>query len=577
MCGLAGVASTERMKDYIKRRDAMVDMMFMNTLRGDHSTGLGAVFIDKENEEPLVWKRAMAAPDFLGLDRTKAILRDMEKYSIFLTHNRAATTAAINSNNAHPFTYGHITLTHNGHINNAYELVEYSKRTSTGVDSAQVAQGMELLGEKETLERVTGAYAFAWHNTKDGTLNFARNADRPLRFCYIKGENTLWWGSEREMLVAALRRNKIEIESAFLSVPEKTWLKFNVKDLREYESIPFVPSSRAATGTGAEAATWRRHPNNSSSTATIPIGNLPGSSGENKPNRERDIRVATAQERLILSLITTMKKPTNKEISDRETVIGKFSSRPTGGKKVSLAKERLATTGFGFEQMVVMEIKDWEAYKNQRNRLGKINGTIFNTHIPVIMPQMTASQYQDYFRMPVLLGRVVNYRDKDDPDDPRTLVIEPHPLAAEFAIAWKTRWDAVDAQTAVRNALTNQPNAARGEVPRPTIPKPTLSLPNPDKAANEERASGTGDGGAGDSIRPSFSHAGPRGRGISPTRYAELTKDGCCFCQGDLGQTVADSTRLFWIDDAPACWTCQNDPKNQTEHNIPAPQKGMMH
>ncbi len=534
--------------------------MFFNTLRGDHSTGLGAVLAGKEKEEPLIWKRALGAPDFLVLPRTKRFLGDMDKYSIVMAHNRAATQAPINDENAHPFNFGHITLTHNGHVTNAYDFVDYQKRTNIGVDSAQVAQAMQLLGEKEVLERVTGAYAFVWHNAQDGTLNFARNANRPLRFCYIKGENTMWWVSEREMLVAALSRNNIQIESAFLSVPEKMWLKFDLKNLREYSTIPFVPrpagSARTPAGTTAGGKqTWMggggiRHNTSTQQTTGTKVDYTLGA------------RRCAVTEKLITDLLATCEKPSREVLQKRIKEYRENSSRPERDKGVRKIETRMASTGFSYDQKVLVEFNQWSAYPNQAGRLGESTGTIVNTNVPVRLLNVSSGDHVRFNSQSATLCTIVNYK----PEEKVPLVVEVHPMAPEFSVEWKKRWERPSV-----NAAAGPP--ARGSVQAPGNPygyhRPQLALPGPKTEAPHHTD--------GASSSPALTYFGPDNNLISEARYRELIKAGCGCCSGDIGNTVEDSKRLVWSHNAPICWTCSNDPKTVAEFNIPTTQKGMMH
>lgn len=554
MCGLAGVASTMRMKDYQKRNEAMFDAMWMNTLRGDHSTGIAAITDGRETSSPAIWKRALAAPDFLALPTTQAILRDIDKFSMVLTHNRAATTDKVNNENAHPFQFGHITLTHNGHINNAASLVEYNTRTNIGVDSAQVAQAMQVLGEKETLERVTGNYAFVWHNAKDGTLNFARNSGRPLKFCYIRGENTMFWMSEREMLVSILRRNGLDIEPPFFSVPEKLWFKFKADDFRKYTTIPFAPRpagtprTPAASGMGAPSTTGTGSGNNN--------GTTPSTS----PNTTREsfqigARRAEIQLKLIAELLNICKKPSPDEIARREKELAKQSGRPLSGRKENTAGARLGTTGFGYDQLVCVVPSQYESYKNQQGRMGQIFGTIFNTEIQCHLSNMTMKDFTNFKDYGIILGKVVNIKPHPT-SDKQCLVIEPHPLAEEFSAEWKKRWARVAAQVtaaaAVRGAVQQTPPAHVSRLGEPA----------------DDSIGRVGSGG--------FTHLGPHNTCISLARYKELTKHGCAECSGDLGESVEESKKIFWIDNSPFCFTCSNDPKTQDAHNIPT-KRGVTH
>lgn len=501
------------------------------------------------------------------MDRTRRIISDIEKFSMLIAHNRASTTGAPINMNAHPFQAGHITLTHNGHVSNAWSLLPAGKTCGIQVDSAQVAAAMELIGEKETLERCQGAFAFVWHNAKDGTLNFARNAGRPLKFCYVKDENTMWWMSERPMLVSILDRHNIKIEGPFFNVPENLWVKFNVKNLREHTTIPFVPrlqgTTRSATTTD-HGVNNRTTQNSTQTTAASPSG----TSG--KDEFLRGSKVAAAQEKLITTILASCDKPTVDELKKREFDLRQNSCRPTGHKKVRRAMEKISHMGFSYDQLVVVDLSAFKTYANQK-RKGYAEGTIFNTKVPVHFAALSMEQYMDYKQMDVLLGRVVNY--KPNPNGHQSLIIEPHPMAEEFNQKWIARWELVEA---ARRGLQQQhhPNIR----PQLVLPSPKqVSIPVVNEATLTRflqtgslnprpiESGGQGAGSDGDVSSSLLTHCGPNRSTISRGRYHQLTKAGCAMCSGDIPDSVEDSTHVFWINDSPV-WTCCNQDPDKMQH-----------
>ena len=260
MCGLIGMASTERLKNATARKKIIEEGLMVNSVRGDHSTGFAAFPIGTEDKDYVLFKKAYNGADFVGFPRFKSVMQDIEKYSCFIGHNRAATTAPVNHQNAPPFDFGHIVLAHNGHINNAHSLLPNGTSCPIYVDSAQLAMAMSLIGEKEALERAQGGFALTWFNTKDKTLNFARNSLRPLKFVYVKGENTMFWASERQMLVWLMSRDdrykQLEIDGKFKNVKDSVWYKFKMDDLRGYQTENFqYRPGRKDTGRQSNANT----------------------------------------------------------------------------------------------------------------------------------------------------------------------------------------------------------------------------------------------------------------------------------------------------------------------------------
>src|SRR6478752_428513 len=359
MCGIFGVASSEKHKNVKERREALIDGIWCNTLRGDHSTGFAAVKLGEEKKAPAIFKRALNGPDFLCLQRTKNMIMNLEDAAFMITHNRAATVGPGDQDeNAHPFNFGHITLAHNGHVHNAFQLVtDRSKNCYINVDSAHVAHAMMELGEKETLERCTGNFAFTWHNTKDGTLNFARNEGRPLKFVFVKGENTMWWMSERQMLWAVLSRNGIKPDGTFWDTDKMVWYKFDINNLREYTTVPFVHRSSHVPRT-TSAATCGAAVDPKKTLVTTPPSD-DEADGEHSPvvsgaeaRREflHGARVASHQLRLIDDIVKKMVKPSPNELEKRQWELRRNSCRPTKARKVDAMSQRISTTGFSYDQ-----------------------------------------------------------------------------------------------------------------------------------------------------------------------------------------------------------------------------------
>jgi len=61
-----------------------------------------------------------------------------------------------------------------------------------------------------------GAFSLVWHDTRNNTLNFARNDERPLCLAYAHG--IVYWASEELMLRWLLDRNKIH-NPVFMTLP----------------------------------------------------------------------------------------------------------------------------------------------------------------------------------------------------------------------------------------------------------------------------------------------------------------------------------------------------------------------
>ncbi|MFW3388445.1 UNVERIFIED_CONTAM: hypothetical protein RF648_20880, partial [Kocuria sp. CPCC 205274] len=115
-------------------------MLYMDVVRGEHSTGVFAGFrLDKDNFAVQIEKAAIASDEYLRSAYWKRV-KEMRKphatiqnsWSVtqpkFLVgHNRYATAGAINDRNAHPFNHEHITLVHNGTLDDQSLLPDHQK------------------------------------------------------------------------------------------------------------------------------------------------------------------------------------------------------------------------------------------------------------------------------------------------------------------------------------------------------------------------------------------------------------------------------------------------------------------
>lgn len=217
MCGivLAGTKTTLTANEV----GVFQKLLFCDTFRGEHSTGVYSVFKDGK-EMDLIWaKEAVPGDQFsrsplfkevsereeytvtsTGKTYTKSIVRP----SIMVGHNRYATQGAINAKNAHPFTHGHITLVHNGTLIDQ-GLLPDSKDFE--VDSENICHSIAKIGIDETVQKLDGAFTLVWFDDNEKTLNILRNEERPFHLAETNtGE---WYGaSEEEMLMWILNRKK---------------------------------------------------------------------------------------------------------------------------------------------------------------------------------------------------------------------------------------------------------------------------------------------------------------------------------------------------------------------------------
>lgn len=248
MCGISGYIDFDKVKnDELKY--FITQAIHASTLRGGHSTGIFMVPKDKEHKdfnEEVVYKKAIAGHDFIGLPRYNFLYDSMDKYKFVIAHNRFATVKSlITDSNSHPFKSEHITLVHNGHVTSLYDL-DVPKHHTIEVDSEVVTQAIALHGYYKTLQKIKGAAALVWYDSKEDVLRFYRNKDRPLYFATVKKSNAALIASEIEMVQWLAWRNGLEIKKEFYVEPETVVTfsddvhKFKVEKI---EPIPNVVSA----------------------------------------------------------------------------------------------------------------------------------------------------------------------------------------------------------------------------------------------------------------------------------------------------------------------------------------------
>ena len=199
MCGIVGVAGNI----YTTQEKIFRNLLVIDAIRGEDSTGI--ISVPQDTSQDVMLAKEVGHPyNLLEAENIKDILgRD---HSVLIGHNRFATMGKVNKENAHPFEYANIFGVHNGTLHTCYRLPDYEQ---FDVDSANIFYAIALDGVKETIAKLSGAYALVWFDKEKWSLNFIRNDQRTLYYFITDDETKIYWASEAHMLHLVLIRNRI--------------------------------------------------------------------------------------------------------------------------------------------------------------------------------------------------------------------------------------------------------------------------------------------------------------------------------------------------------------------------------
>jgi len=214
LCGQCGCAGTLNGND----ERIFQHLLIYNSTRGLDSTGAGSVKRHNAHGKApqMVVAKELGNPfELLSIERKGQhdiddVLSGTQR--ALLGHCRAKTTGAIHRKNAHPFMFDNIIGTHNGTLSYmTHQKLTGAKKFET--DSEALYYEIEQFGIAEAMKKIRAsdrenvqhpdAYALVWYDAKNNSINFLRNKERPLWFCFSKDRQKLFWSSEKLHLAAA--------------------------------------------------------------------------------------------------------------------------------------------------------------------------------------------------------------------------------------------------------------------------------------------------------------------------------------------------------------------------------------
>lgn len=225
MCGLVAMICKYRSGFTHKDLDIFEQLLYVDTLRGDDSTGVFAV---NNMGNVGIAKDAVTAENFLKTKEFKDIRSHMFREGWALVgHNRKATRGEIVNDNAHPFWDDNekLVLVHNGSY-----YGDHRKLADTTVDSEAITKHLagHIDNYAEGLRKVNAAYALIFYDTENKKLNIIRNNDRPL--WQVETDYAYFFCSEPWMLHGVIARNGNKVKEKAAELDPHTLHTFHLQD-----------------------------------------------------------------------------------------------------------------------------------------------------------------------------------------------------------------------------------------------------------------------------------------------------------------------------------------------------------
>lgn len=263
MCGIVGYISTDDKVHPMAKRHFSDYALMLDTLRGSDSTGI--IRVNNEFDVHVTHTTA-SGRKFVHTEEYDKWMDEFDGWCM-IGHNRAATAGSVKLENAHPFTFGEVTMVHNGTLyNKGASVPGFDPKLE--VDSMQIARALSEIGPDhkavaDMLEKIDGSFALVWVDRRDSSVNMCRNSSRPIHFGFNSAKDIMWFmsdGNHLKAVTGSLYKSPSKVDTIY-ALDKHKLLKFKKGSLVPGVTTfrPFVRPTYTHPSGGYGTTTTREH------------------------------------------------------------------------------------------------------------------------------------------------------------------------------------------------------------------------------------------------------------------------------------------------------------------------------